>query len=121
MRQKHIEYATFTQKDVQKSGTNPINREKVVMKLLVESYMHGAQTCEVENGNFLGVSIHHGICDHIHFFINDSHKVTVEISQGTSRITVMSDKELGDAEYIIPFIRCLGIPEGQILENGPQI
>lgn len=53
MRQKHIEYATFTQKDVQKSGTTPINREKVVMKLLVESYMHGAQTWRSKMENSL--------------------------------------------------------------------
>ncbi|MGV8957556.1 hypothetical protein [Lactococcus lactis] len=45
--------------------------ETTVMKLVVDSYLHGAQTCEVQKGKILGVSIH--------LFINDDHKVTEKL------------------------------------------
>lgn len=98
------------------SNTSP-TIENAVKKLVLEGYLHGAQTCELHNGKILGVTIHHGACDNVHFFIDNSHKLTVEINQGMSRITVMKDKDIDDIDYILPFTSCLGVTEGQVMQN----
>ena len=73
-----MELAQNSKTDDQQKPKN-FKIETTVMKLVVDSYLHGAQTCEVQKGKILGVSIHQGACDSIHLFINDDHKVTVEV------------------------------------------
>ncbi|RZI48526.1 hypothetical protein [Lactococcus kimchii] len=116
MRHRNMEIQKIPAQPLAKALTKP-QMETAVMKLVVDSYLYGAQTCEVCDGKILGVSIHHGAYDSIHLFINDHHKVTVEVSQGMSRITVMKEKNIEDIDYILPFTKCLGISEGQVLEN----
>jgi hypothetical protein len=118
MENKNMEFAQDLKADNQQSTKN-IKIETTVMKLVVDSYLHGAQTCEVHKGKILGVSIHQGACDSIHLFINDDHKVTVEVSQGISRISLMQKNNIDDIDYILPFTKCLGVSEGQVLKNYP--
>lgn len=118
MKNMNMEIAQQEQTDNQQiAKTHKI--ETKVMKLVVDSYLQGAQTCEVHDGKILGVSIHKGACDSIHLFINDDHKVTVEVSQGISRISLMKKKNIEDIDYIIPFMKCLGVSEGQVMKNYP--
>jgi hypothetical protein len=91
--------------------------EVAVTKLVIDSYLHGAQTCALGDGRILGVSIHHGPSDNIHLFIDNNHKITVEVAQGLSRISVMKNKDIEDIAYILPFTNCLGVPENQVLKN----
>ena len=80
MKNNNMELAQDSKTDDQQKPKH-FKIETTVMKLVVDSYLHGAQTCEVQKGKILGVSIHQGACDSIHLFINDDHKVTVEVSQ----------------------------------------
>lgn len=116
MENENMEFAQDL-KTVNRQNTKDIKIETVVMKLVVDSYLHGAQTCEVQKGKILGVSIHHGTCDSIHLFINDDHKITVEVSQGISRISLMQKNDIEDIDYILPFTKCLGVSEGQVMKN----
>lgn len=116
MKNNNMELAQDSKADDQQKPKH-FKIETTVMKLVVDSYLHGAKTCEVQKGKILGVSIHQGACDSIHLFINDDHKVTVEVSQGISRISLMQKKNIEDIDYILPFMKCLGVSEGQVLKN----
>lgn len=57
MKNMNMEIAQQEQTDNQQiAKTHKI--ETKVMKLVVDSYLQGAQTCEVHDGKILGVSIH---------------------------------------------------------------
>ena len=116
MKNKNMEIPNYSQLN-KPQNENHFQIETTVMKLVVDSYLHGAQTCEVQEGKILGVSIHHGTCDSIHLFINEDHKVTVEVSQGISRISAMKKKDIEDIDYVLPFTKCLGVSEGQVLKK----
>ena len=116
MKNNNMELAQDSKTDDQQKPKH-FKIETTVMKLVVDSYLHGAQTCEDQKGKILGVSIHQGACDSIHLFINYDHKVTVEVSQGISRISLMQKKNIEDIDYILPFMKCLGVSEGQVLKN----
>ncbi|MCL2676894.1 MAG: hypothetical protein FWF42_03745 [Streptococcaceae bacterium] len=93
------------------------NVEAAVMQLVVDSYMHGDQTCQLTGGKSLGVSIMKGSCDNVLLFIDDTHKVTIEVEKGISRITVMKTHDEKDIPYIVPFAKSLGLSEGVCLQK----
>ncbi|MGY3730598.1 hypothetical protein [Lactococcus termiticola] len=104
---KHIAHDVH---DYKMPKTNSVDNE--IMKLVVDSYLHGAQTCELEDGTVLGVSIHQGDCDCVHLFIDDDHMVTIEVQNGCSRMSCVKTEDLEEhLEYIIPFAKSLGMAE----------
>ena len=111
-----MELAQYSKTD-DKQKPKHFKIETLVMKLVVDSYIHGAQPCEVKKGKILGVSIHKGACDSIHFFINDDNKFTVKVIKGISRISLIQKKNIEYIDYILPFMKCLGVSEGQVLKN----
>ena len=117
MRHRRMETQKYEHPHIEEMSANSPKVESAVTKLVVDSYLHGAQTCELHDGRILGVSIHHGPCDNIHLFIDDDHKITVEVNQGISRISVMKNKDIADIDYILPFTKCLGVSEGQVMQN----
>lgn len=117
MRHKRMEIPETDHPHIEEISNTSPKVESAVMKLIVDGYLHGAQTCELHDGKILGVSIHHGACDNVHFFIDNNHKITVEVHQGMSRITVMKNKNIEDIEYILPFTKCFGVTEGQVMQN----
>lgn len=112
MRNKRVEHPNTNTMTIE----NP-KVENEIMKLVVDSYLHGAQTCELHDGTVLGVSIHQGDNDNIHLFVDEAHKLTVEVQNGVSRISVMKNTELDDIPYIVPFTKCLGLSEGVTLKS----
>lgn len=117
MRNKHIENQIKKHPHISEASQHSPNTEIAILKLVVDSYLHGSQTCELHDGKTLGVSIHQGDVDHIHFFIDESHKVTVEVKNGMSRITIFKNKQLYDVNYVLPFTKCFGLSEKIVRES----
>ncbi len=117
MRHKRIQVENYEHPHIEEVSTNSPNVENAIMKLVVDSYLHGAQTCELHDGKILGVSIHHGDSDNIHLFIDNHHKLTVEVKNGMSRISVVKDKQFEDIDYVLPFTKCLGLSENAVMKN----
>lgn len=114
MRQKRIEldYDEHPQKKNKKSSV-----ESKIMKLVIDGYLHGAQTCELHNGKVLGVSIHQGKSDNIHLFVDHRHEVTVQVKNGMSQISVVKNKEVENIDYVLPFTKCLGLSESIVMRS----
>lgn len=108
MRDEHIAEEMHGNRTIEQRSV-----ENEIMKLVVDSYLHGAQTCELADGTVLGVTINQGPSDNVHLFIDNSHKLTVEIQNGCSRISMVKtiDSE-EDLDYILPFTKSLGMTEG---------
>lgn len=117
MRHPRIEFQTTEHPHIESASMHSPNVENAIMKLVVDSYLHGAQTCELHDGRTLGVSIHHGDADNIHFFIDDNHKITVEVKNGISRISIVKNQHPEDINYVLPFTKCLGLSEGVVMQN----
>jgi hypothetical protein len=117
MRHKRMEAQNYEHPHIEEVSTASPNVENAIMKLVVDSYLHGAQTCELHDGKILGVSIHHGKSDNIHLFIDNNHRVTVEVKNGMSRISVVKNKHLDDIDYVLPFTKCLGLHESIVMKN----
>ncbi|MFC4652825.1 hypothetical protein ACFO26_07865 [Lactococcus nasutitermitis] len=120
MRHKHISTEAHTN-HLNNTAENSPQIENAVMKLVVDSYLQGAQTCELHDGKVLGVIIHHGDVDNIRLYIDNNHKITVEVKNGSSRVSDMANKDEEDMAYVLPFTKCLGLSESMIMKNYAEI
>jgi hypothetical protein len=91
--------------------------EKEMMLLVIDSYLKGSQTKTLSDGQSIGVSIYQGPKEFVHLFINQAHKLTVEIYHGRAEVTGIKQIEREDVAYILPFTKCLGISEQRALES----
>ncbi|MCL2113415.1 MAG: hypothetical protein FWH31_05630 [Streptococcaceae bacterium] len=94
--------------------------ESEMMKLVIDSYLQGNQSRIFSNGTEVEVSIHQGNKEHVHLFIEESHKSTVEIYRGKGKITILKNIEREDVGYLLPFIKCLGISDTSPLQEYLQ-
>ena len=117
MRHPRIEVQTTDHPHIESANATSPNVENAIMKLVVDSYLLGAQTCELHDGKTLGCSIHHGEADNIHLFIDSNHKLTVEVKNGMSRISIIKNKHPEDINYVLPFTKCLGVSENAVLSS----
>ncbi|MQW22203.1 MULTISPECIES: hypothetical protein [unclassified Lactococcus] len=117
MRSKHIESQEIEHPHISEVSSHSPNIESAILKLVIDSYLHGAQTCQLHDGKILGVSIHQGESDSIHLFVDDRHKMTIEVRNGVSRVSLLKQETQEDIDYLLPFSKCLGLPN-QVLLNS---
>ena len=116
MRTKHIENIEQEHPHTTEASHSPAI-ESAILKLVVDSYIHGAQTCQLHDGKVLGVSIHQGEADNIHLFIDDCHKLTVEVKNGNSRLSILTNNQPEDIDYVLPFTKCLGLSHVAVMKS----
>lgn len=97
-------------------GTDPVI-EAEMMQLVIDSYLYGNQNKRFSNEEEIGVGIYKGPKEHVHLFINNAHRMTVEIHQGRGKITNLKNIIEKDVIYILPFLKCLGISDHRPLQE----
>jgi len=90
---------------------------KNLLKLVIDSYLKGTKLQVISNERKVSVVLFQGKNEQLHLFIDDIHKITVEILKGKAQFNVIKQLSKQDIAYITAFDKCLGIPEQRAL-NG---
>ncbi|MGY3735643.1 hypothetical protein ACWOAN_02575 [Lactococcus taiwanensis] len=91
--------------------------ERQMMDLVIDSYLKGTKLQVTSNERKVSVVLFQGKNEQLHLFIDDIHKITVEILKGKAQFNVIKQVSKEDIAYITAFAKCLGIPEQRAL-NG---
>lgn len=91
--------------------------ERQMMDLVIDSYLKGTKLQVISNERKVSVVLFQGKNEQLHLFIDDIHKITVEILKGKAQFNVIKQVSKEDIAYITAFAKCLGIPEQRAL-NG---